>query len=164
MFSRIIFLVWSQHTGALRWALASGAYTLVSCVFDHVYGLQVCVVLCCVSDLVCSSVSCVLLVWSGVVCSCVSSVVFPGVSYALMSWSACFTRLLVERAGGCAPRPVGARRHCPSVSGNLHLSAFGLVALHLFRVPTARPGRPRINLLRPARPFQVPLVCDAVPE
>ena len=37
---------------------------------------------------------------------------------------------------------------------NPHLSAFGLVALHLFRVPTARPGRPRINLLGPARPLR----------
>ena len=121
--------------------------------------------MCCVSDLVCSSVSCVLLVWSGVVCSCVSSVVFPGVSYALMTWlgnlslvaSFSGNRLALLVCWWSVPAAVSLPGWEPVLSQyhwNPHLSAFGLVALHLFRVPTARPGRPRINLLRPARPLR----------
>ena len=52
LFFRIIFLVGTQHAGALRWAFALGAYTLVSYIFDHICGLQVCAGLCCEPDLV----------------------------------------------------------------------------------------------------------------
>ena len=106
-----------------------------------------------------------MLVWSGVVCSCGASVVLSGVSYAMMTWL-CILFLVASFSGNplamlvCwwrVPAAVSLPRWEPVLSQyhwNPHLSAFGLVALQLFRIPTARMGGPKIDLLRPARPLR----------